>query len=480
MIFAVDGYKVGHPFQYPKGTEFVYSNMTPRASRIPGIRGVRVVGVQMVMQDLVNDWDTQFFSQPKDAICFAYQDLMFRYLGMTIDITHIAALHDLGYLPVKVKALPEGSFCPLRVPFLTITNTHADFGWVTNMLETQLSAELWKPVTVATIAAEYRRVFAQYARETTGEGEDLSFLEWQGHDFSMRGMSGVLDATKCGVAHLTQFSGTDSVPAVIAASNYYGPLGKCFGGSIPATEHSVMCAGQDDRTTLRRLITEVYPSGPVSVVADTWDFWAFVTEVVPSLYPEIMSRDGKLVIRPDSGDPVKILCGDPDAVDSAERKGLVEVLWDIFGGRTTTAGYKLLDPHIGVIYGDSITLERQAQILEGLKQKGFASFNVVLGIGSYTYQYITRDTFGLAMKATWAQIAGQPVDLYKTPKTDDGTKHSARGLLRVDRLADTGELKLREQVSFLEEQGGELRTVLEDGMLMNALTFPEVRDNARR
>lgn len=480
MIFFKDGYKVGHPFQYPQGTQYVYSNLTPRASRIPGVKGVRMFGLQPTLIQLLQEgWDREFFHRDQNLVVHEYREFIRGYLGVEIDTSHIRALHELGYLPIEIRAIPEGQFVPLRVPVLTIENTHPDFAWVTNMLETQLSAELWKPITVATIAAEYRRVFEQYARDTIGPNEDLSFVDWQGHDFSMRGMSGIDDAERCGMGHLTAFKGTDTIPAVLAAGEYYGPRDLMAGGSVPATEHSVMCAGQDDRATLHRLLTDVYPSGVVSVVADTWDFWRFGTEIVPSLKSEILSRNGKLVIRPDSGDPVKILCGDADASTDAERKGLVEVLWDIFGGTTTAAGYKLLDPHIGVIYGDSITLERQLSILEGLKQKGFASFNVVLGIGSYTYQYVTRDTFGLAMKATWAQINGQGVDLFKSPKTDDGTKHSARGRLRVDRAPDSGTLILREGVSFADSMGGELVPVFRDGVILKTYTFPEVRNNAR-
>jgi nicotinamide phosphoribosyltransferase len=186
--------------------------------------------------------------------------------------------------------------------------------------------------------------------------------------------------------HLLSFTGTDTIPAIDWLEKYYNADSdkEMIGGSVPATEHSVQCAGgkEDEQETYRRLITEVYPKGIVSVVSDTWDFWNVVTVILPNLKKEIMARDGKLVIRPDSGDPVKIIVGDPEAVDgSPEHKGLIRCLWDTFGGTLSPTGFKMLDPHIGAIYGDSITLDRQWKILSGLAKKGFASSNVVLGIG---------------------------------------------------------------------------------------------------
>ena len=160
------------------------------------------------------------------------------------------------------------------------------------------------------------------------------------------------------------------------------------------------------------MITETYPAGIVSIVSDTWDYWKVITEFIPTLKSEILARDGKVVIRPDSGDPVKIICGDPDAKPgSPEFKGSVECLWETFGGTETATGYKLLDGHIGLIYGDSITLERCEAICSQLEAKGFASTNVVFGIGSYTYQYVTRDTFGFAMKATYGEVNGKGLSL---------------------------------------------------------------------
>ena len=391
----------------------------------------------------------EFFDKPKDEVCGEMKRELSLYLGSDYDVSHFEALHDLGYLPIHVKALEEGTLAPIRVPVLTIYNTHPDFYWVTNYLETILSNLLWKPMTSATIAHTYRKVLTKWQEKT--DTERGWFIDWQGHDFSMRGMDSVDAVISSGLGHLTSFSGTDSLPTLHGARKYYGEEG-FVGGSVNATEHSVMCAGgaDDEVGTFRRLL-ETYPTGILSVVSDTWDLWKVCTEHVVTLKEEILARDGKLVIRPDSGDPVDIICGNGKEVDAYndvngreynESKGVIELLWDVFGGTVNEQGYKVLDSHIGAIYGDSITIDRADEICKRLEAKGFASTNVVLGIGSFTYQYNTRDTFGFAMKATYVEVMEEKItdygnpgteakvrvkvgrEIFKDPITDDGTKKS--------------------------------------------------------
>lgn len=482
-ILLKDGYKVGHKFQYPVGTTLVYSNFTPRKSR-SGSDDVVFFGLQYFIKEyLIRQFDEHFFQRPKEEVLMEYARRMDNYLGKdSITYTHIAELHDLGYLPLEIKALPEGALVPMKVPVLTIKNTLPSFFWLTNMLETLMSAILWKPCTSATTAMEYVRNFTRYAKETVGE--DLSFIPWQGHDFSFRGMSGIEDAVMSGAGHLLSFTGTDTIPAIDFLEQYYHAdcTKELVGGSVPATEHSVMCMGTEDGEikTFERLITEVYPGGIVSIVSDTWDFWQVITEFLPELKSQILAREGKVVIRPDSGDPVKIIVGDPLAEPgSPEYKGAIECMWETFGGTITEKGFKLLDGHIGLIYGDSITIERQLAILEGLKQKGFASYNVVLGIGSYTYEYVTRDTFGFAMKATYGEVNGVGRDIFKSPKTDDGTKKSAKGLMQIYRDPSTGKLVLKDQCTWEEEGKGELKTVFRDGKLLVDWTLADIRNAIR-
>jgi nicotinamide phosphoribosyltransferase len=485
-VLLKDFYKVGHVFQYPKDTTMVYSNSTPRGSRLEGVDSVVVFGPQyFVLEYLHAQFDKYFFDLPKDRILEHYAYVVKTALGADLpSYQHIADLHDLGFLPLHIKALPEGTLCPMRVPYLTIRNTKPEFYWLTNMLETLLSSAVWGMINSATIAFQYRKVFEHYAKET---GAPKDFVKWQGHDFSFRGMYGVEAAIMSGMAHLTSFTGTDTIPAIEALEEYYKADMKkeLIGGSVPATEHSVMCVGKQENEfdTFKRLITEVYPKGIVSVVSDTWDFFKVLTDFLPRLREVVLQREGKLVIRPDSGDPVKIICGDNSAAEgSPERLGAVRLLHQVFGGRRNAGGYIELDPHIGLIYGDSITQDRQKQILGGLQAMGFASSNVVLGIGSFTYQYNTRDTFGQAIKATYCEtLSGGPQPIFKKPVTDSGIKNSAKGLLKVEargwtpsRLAYT-DLHLVEDVSWEEESGGILQTIFRDGAIKNVQSLAEIR-----
>jgi nicotinamide phosphoribosyltransferase len=493
-LFLTDGYKTGHNKMYPKGTTLVYSNFTPRSNKYApkGCDEVVSFGQQMVMKQIHEAFQRDFFSQPKDVVCGEMKEELTMYLGMDYDVTHFEKLHDLGYLPIEVKAISEGTMVPIKVPVLTIYNTHPDFYWLTNYLETIISNLLWKPMTSATIARQYRKVLTGWMEKT--DPANAWFIDWQGHDFSMRGMDSAEAVISSGLGHLTAFSGTDSLPAIHGARKYYGADG-FVAGSVPATEHSVMCSGgkEDEVETFRRLL-ETYPKGILSVVSDTWDLWKVCTEHVVTLKEEILSRDGKLVIRPDSGDPVDILCGkikDDFSIitpTKEESKGVIELLWDVFGGTVNEQGYKVLDPHIGAIYGDSITIDRANEICTRLEAKGFASTNVVLGIGSFTYQYNTRDTFGFAMKATYVEIthpaeSGSPAsategrEIFKDPITDDGTKKSATGLLCVEE--HDGKIGLYDKVGWATEKTGLLQDIYLNGEFHNTTDLATIRQRVQ-
>lgn len=482
-LTAIDFYKTDHRRQYPEGTTEVYANFTPRSSRLGKVlqstydNKVVFFGLQYFIKDfLIKSWNEEFFNKDKAKVIAAYKRRMDCSLGKdAIDVAHIAALHDLGYLPIKIKAFPEGTRVPIGIPVLTIVNTHPDFFWLTNYLESVISCYLWKAITSATTAYEYKHLLMEYALKT---GTPKDFVQFQAHDFSFRGMSSLQDSALSGAAHLTSFWGTDSVPAIDFAEDYYDANAEkeMIGCSVPATEHSVMCMGMRDGelATFRRLINDIYPTGIVSIVSDTWDFWKVVTEYTVILKDEILKRNGKVVIRPDSGDPVKIVVGDSEAPKgSPEYKGAIECLWEVFGGTTTEQGYKMLDAHIGLIYGDSITLERAEAILRGLEAKGFCSGNVVFGVGSFTYQYVTRDNFGFAMKATSGVVNGERRDIFKDPKTDSGTKKSAKGLLRVERNGNS--FVLHDKQSEAQEDAGHLQTVFIDGKLIKSISLAEIR-----
>lgn len=534
-LTACDFYKVGHREQYPQGTTEVYSNFTPRSDALSKTKdGIVFVGLSGFIQwFLIDCWSNEFFNQRKAQVVQHYKQLVSNALVLDFDVKHIEALHDLGYLPIEIMALPEGSLVPMKVPVFTVRNTHPDFFWLPNYLETAFSSELWKASTTATVAREYKKILLKYAKET---GAPMDFVGWQGHDFSLRGLSGLHDGSASAFGHLTSFLGTDTIPAIEYANNYYDGTCTFVGGSVPASEHSAMSAGgkESEIETFRRIL-KTYPTGVVSIVSDTWDYWKVVTEYTKELKDEILARQpnaiglAKTVFRPDSGDPADIICGleylDYDAlVDEGmddwdindkypkilvfkkngkyynvdpwyERyegsfqdytwgeeipehlvKGSIELLWEVFGGNYTAEGYKMLDSHVGLIYGDSITLERAEDILRRLKAKGFASSNVVFGIGSYTYQYCTRDTYGFAMKATAAVINGEEVFLSKDPKTDKGTKKSATGRLGVALSGDKFQLIDGLNKEQLESfQGNQMRTVFINGVHVNKPTLEQIR-----
>lgn len=573
-LIQTDFYKTNHYKMYPESTTKIYSNLTPRKSRIKGINSIVVFGIQyFILEYLIKQWNKEFFqswllnrvadnnpaSYWKDKTIYKYKRMMDATLGKdSVSTEHIEKLWDLGYMPLHIKALPEGTLCPIGVPCMTITNTVDHAYWLVNYLETILSCTVWQPITSATLAYEFRKLLNKYANETTGQSESV---QWQGHDFSMRGMSSLESACTSGAGHLLSFTGTDTIPAISFLEQYYGANvdKELVGASVPATEHSVMCMGSkdDEVGTFKRLL-DLYPKGILSVVSDTWDLWKVLTEYLPALKDQIMAREGKLVIRPDSGDPVDIICGidtskatetrpfmcDTEIQFKIEGKwrsweeymGVIELLWDVFGGTINAQGYKELDSHVGAIYGDSISLERAEAICERLKAKGFASTNIVFGIGSYTYQMNTRDTFGFAVKATYGEVnelkgfkasnddgltwfdwewsdyrngwvvdepeslcftteemlankggytecqpiySIEPKEIFKDPITDDGTKKSAKGLLGVFNNSAPDEKKITpyliDQLSKQDEEKGLLETVFLDGKLVKIQTLAEIR-----
>ena len=513
----LDSYKSSHRKQYSPNTEVVYSTWTPRKSRESDINKVVVFGIQAFIQDyLVELFNQTFFYRKKEDVIPVIKEIMQNYTGDS-DTSHWEALHDLGYLPLEIRALPEGTLCPIRVPMATIENTKPEFYWLTNFIETIFSTEVWKPMTSATIALQYRKILDSYAEKTCDNNDHV---DYQGHDFSLRGMAGIDAGLSSGAGHLVSFKGSDTIPAVFWIEKYYQTknINGSVATSIPATEHSVAETNiieleeqfknsedprlEAERAYLGRLLNDVYPSGFFSYVSDTYNLWDVCTKVLPSHKDKIMSRDGRVVVRPDSGDPVDILCGyntktffdDYGGTDKPVRlrdesdtpyyneinKGVIELLWETFGGTVNSKGYKVLDSHIGCLYGDAITLERAQEICERLEKKGFASSNVVLGIGSYTYNMNTRDTFGFALKTTYGVVNGKELLLYKDPITDDGTKKSQKGRVIVLRdengdLTYIDNLYKSEWEKRVNNGEDELRTVFKDGKVMNTQSFDMVR-----
>lgn len=488
-LFYSDGYKVGHKKMLAPGTTKLYGTWIPRTIKYApkGITKIVSFGQQLVVRWLHDEFTENFFALPKsEAIKFGKD--MSLYLGTDFDASHFEALHDIGYLPVRIKSLPEGIETNPNVPHMTFINTIDGFAWLTLYLETILSSLAWKPSTSATIALQYRRNLEKWVQKT--DPSNAWLIDFLCHDFSARGLS-PWDMLSSGLGHATSFRGSDSIIVIPGARYFYNePENEVCINSVNASEHSVsttkiFTVGES------QMIADwlkIFPEGILSLVSDTFDLFRLITEYLPENKEAIMARNGKLVIRPDSGDPVDIICGKQiiindyrDLVESAdidrtkpEYKGVIELLWDIFGGTINEQGYKVLDSHIGAIYGDSITLDRQIEMYKRLESKGFASTNIVLGIGSFTYQYNTRDTFGFAAKGAWFEADGKSYDIYKDPATDDGTKKSLKGLIMVDE-----NYEVHVQCTPEQEAGGMLHTIYEDGKFSNQTSLTEIREKLK-
>lgn len=518
-INYVDGYKLDHRRAYPQETTLVYSNWTPRKSRLEGVDKVVCFGLQyFIKRYLIEDFNETFFKLPVEVVTKKYLRRINNYLGANqIGSRHIEDLHRLGYLPLCIKCVPEGTRTPIRVPQATIYNTEPEFFWLVNYLETLWSCSIWNSSTCATIAYSLRDDANNWAIKTGANIEDVKF---QCHGFEFRGMSSLESACMTAGAHLLSFVGTDTVPGIDWLEEYYNADSdkELIACSVIAEEHSVMCLGtgffiktkgldwqhygEAEFEVFKRLLTEVYPTGIISIVSDTYSLWNVLGDYLPRLKDIIMARDGKLVIRPDSGDPVKIICGDSKDVPydawGIEEKGVIHYLYELFGGTINKEGYIKLDPHIGMVYGDSINRQRFNEICSKLEEKGFESTSWIAGIGSYTYNFNTRDTLSWCIKSTYGEVAIMEdhysnyednegdniyydpkfeivgIPIFKDPITDDGTKKSLKGLIQVIKDCD-GELWAKDECTWEEEQQGELKEVFRDGKLLVDVTLSEIR-----
>jgi nicotinamide phosphoribosyltransferase len=483
-LFYTDGYKIGHKAMLAPGTKFLYGTWIPRSTKYApkGITKILSAGQQLTWRWIHDEFQENFFNQPKD-IALKFSNDMSMYLGLPFDGKHFEDLHDLGYLPIRAKALPEGIETKPNIPHQTFVNTKSGFGWLTLFLETIVSSLSWKTTTSATTALHYRRQVTEWVLKT--DPSNLWLVDFLCHDFSARGLD-PFSMLSSGLGHAMSFRGSDSIIVIPGARYFYGePENEVCINSVNASEHSVSTT-KIFTVGEKEMLSDwmkVFPTGILSVVSDTFDLWKLITKYLPELKEEILNRDGKLVIRPDSGDPVDIICGtglevdaynDVDGREHYESKGVIELLWDIFGGTVNAQGYKVLDPHIGAIYGDSITTERQIQIYERLAAKGFASTNIVLGVGSFTYQFNTRDTYGFAAKGAWFETTEGTFNIYKDPVTDDGTKKSLKGLCAVFQ-DDNGEYFVETECTHEVESTGELQTIYEDGKFYNQTTLTEIR-----
>lgn len=486
-LLCLDFYKVCHEAQYPKGLTKMVSYYTPRMSRLEDVDKVTMFGLQAFIDEyLVEAFNKWFFWRLFDEVYEEYSVVLNATIGMDgVGKERLQKLHKLQYLPLEIRAVPEGSRTNIKVPQIEISNTHPDFVWLVNSIETMLSCTMWHTQISAEVGYRYRQIVDKYADLTCEPVVSRARLLG---DFSMRGQESVESATKSSAAFCLSFLNTATVPAILWLEQHYHcdcTMEPVAYGAI-STEHSVMCSNYamdgDEVTFIRRLLTEVYPHRSFSMVSDSYDYWNLVDNILPQLKDEILEHDGTLSIRGDSGDPVEVVTQ------------TVFKLWNIFGGEVNSKGYKVLNSHVKAIYGDSITPQRCKAIYEILMNAGFAINNVSLGVGSFSMQCLetidrdgfeygveyspyTRDTFGIAVKATYAEDEdGKPIMIFKNPKTDSGHfKRSQRGCCRVIKNGD--EWSYVDGLTWKEAQkNNELVTVFKDGRFQKRYELDAIRN----
>ncbi len=475
-MLLCDFYKTVHSDMInPKMTKSV-SYYTPRMSRVNRWDSVVNFGLQMFIKTyLIDYFNKNFFGRPENEVVGEFERVLDASLGKDIyNSGKIRKLHRLGYLPVEITALPEGVKVPVHVPIFSISNTHEDFSWLPQALESLISAEIWYPQITATVGATYREIVNKYYNLTCDDSVSRSKALGS---FDFRGDMGLDSALKASAGWCLSFENTATVPAI----PYLEKIFNCDCTKEPvafgtvSTEHFVMCSNYavdgDEITFLRKLLTELYPNTSFSAVLDSYDYWNVIDNILPQLHDEIMNHNGCMLMRGDSGDCVEVV------TETVFR------LWEQFGGTVNSKGYKVLDPHVKAIYGDSITVQRCEEIYRILMQNGFACSNVALGVGSFSMHCIeedgilkpfTRDTFGCAIKACYAEIDGKEYPVFKNPK-DSGFKKSQKGLCYVYR-DENGKLQYKDNFTASTiPDGNLLEPVFRDGKILREYTLDELR-----
>jgi len=469
-LLALDVYKLGHMSQYAPGTNKVYSYLTARSDK--NFDKTVFYGLQYYLKE--------YFSIKLEP--WMGEELIEHYgliLGpCPVDVQQkIRSLCKLGYFPLEIKAVEEGTVMPVRNVLMTITNTHPDFFWATGFVES-LILKVWYPITVASCCYSYRQIIEKYWEQSVDP--DMYFLkDFAVHDFGYRGDSSEEGAALSGVAHLMNFLGSDTVPALKFALEYYNAdKTQPIMLSVPASEHSVMCSfGREDELAAFTNMLDLYPSGIVSIVSDTFDVYNVLTDFAARLKDRILERDGKVVFRPDSGNPEYIICGDPTAPEgSNEWKGAIRLLDEMFGSTVNSKGYKVLNPKVGLIYGDGMYRERFIRTLERLLELGYAASNLVIGVGGILRNH-SRDTLGFALKATYVEVNSEPRAIEKDPITDHGKK-SHKGLLALT-WDDENKFVTHDQCSPLQEHNSLLKTVFYNGTILRQYTLTQLRKRIR-
>lgn len=521
-LLLIDFYKAVHHDQYPRGITKLVSYLTPRTSRINGWDNVVMFGLQpFIIQYLIGYFNEYFFDRPEDEVVEEYCHVLDNTLGKnTYDIQKVIDLHRLGYLPIEIKAIDEGTIVPIKVPLIEISNTHPDYAWLVNTIESVMSAELWHGLIAAYVGKLYRDIVNKYYEISVDNNVPRNQALGL---FSFRGEESLESAVKSSAGWCLSFLNTATVPTFDYFKKYYNSGdNQVIKGAI-STEHSVMCSNTavdgNEVDLVRRFLTDIYKDHSFSMVSDSYDYWNMVDNIIPSLKKEILDHNGCLLVRGDSGDPVDIVTN------------TVFHLWNTFGGTINSKGFKVLDPHVKAIYGDSITPKRCREIYEILIENGFACNNVSLGVGSFSmecfeevttidkimnqhdFDYVckmiydktgdmkfavdtileigktninvlspfTRDTLGIAVKATYCEINGVGYEIFKNPRTDTAHfKKSQKGMCYVSLNNGVIECSDGYTPDTLPIDGNLLKTVFKNGEIIRVQTLSEVRDRLNR
>lgn len=487
-LLMIDFYKATHHEQYPVGLTKMVSYYTPRVSRLKDVDKVTLFGLQAFIKEyLINGFNQNFFNRDEEEVVAEYNRILTYTLGEgTYEDQKIRDLHQLGYLPLEISAVPEGTRTAIGVPQIEITNTHPDFVWLVNTIETLLSATMWHTQIGAEVGVRYRKIVQKYRDMTCDDTVPVSTLLG---DFSMRGQHSAESAMKSSAGWLLSFANTATVPVIMWLEDYYNcdVTKEVVGKGAISTEHSVMCSNfavdGDEVTQIKRLLTKIYPHRSFSMVSDSYDYWNLVDNLLPQCRDEILNHDGCLLIRGDSGDPVEVVTE------------TVFHLWEQFGGTVNSKGFKVLNPHVKAIYGDSITPQRCEKIYEILTEHGFAINNVSLGVGSFSFMCLetvdddgkhynpyTRDTFGIAVKATYAEdVCGKPIMIYKQPKALSWKK-SQKGccIVATDGQSYTDGYTWDELCDYDYSSGHEKRNLIQpvfyNGQMVKNYSLAEIRN----
>jgi nicotinamide phosphoribosyltransferase len=450
IILQTDSYKFSHAKQYPPNTTKVYSYFESRGGEFPA---TVFFGLQYYLKHYLEG--VRVTKEKIDEAEAIINEHMGRKMFNRVGWEHILT-HHAGRLPVSIRAVPEGTLVPTQNVLMTIENTDPACWWLTNYLETML-VQTWYPTTVCTLSYNIKKLIGYYL-DRTGDPAGLPF---KFHDFGYRGVSSQESAAIGGAAHLVNFMGTDTVAGLMLAREFYGA--GMAGYSIPAAEHSTITSwGKEHEVDAFANMLEQYPEGLVAVVSDSFDIFNACSDLWgKQLRDRVLSRNGTVVIRPDSGEPTIVVCK------------VLDLLGQAFGYEENDKGYKVLNPHVRIIQGDGIDYGMTKDILTAMRSKDWSADNIAFGCGGSLLQKLNRDTQSFAFKCSFVEVNGEQRDVYKDPITDNG-KVSKRGRLKLITKQIGGKpggyITMR-----ADQETDELVEVFRDGKVLVEWTFDDVR-----